>query len=334
MARAQQIPKTQLETVVLVKNYEVIIKQSKGLDPRLDNENLRQLHHLVFTQNIPHLEAQFTSMSQELQVCVDRLKQLEIPNIEAPSANSRHESPLLLHLYLAMDTSHIQLSRDQEQGRQKWGRLSAFPGYLGQLAFTPYMSEVNGKYWPGLPSCLMTSFPVSATREKSNISLAASLDKVGSVTSLSSLYRTNRHVRWTSLKNSCDTNTKQIIEATETFSKTLRDIKKWETLFIKTRGLSFKNWEPHHLRSHAHVPVYLPIVAATWTPTGVYKPACALDSIRFRFLRPPEAEKTESALRWETDTDPNVPTFNGCAEWDGFISIMAQQKEDEILTWY
>jgi hypothetical protein len=334
MARAQQIPKTQLELVVLVENYEVIIKQSKALNPPLKNENLRQLHHLVFTQYIPHLETQFNSMPQGFQVCVNRLKQLAIPNIEAPSTNPQHASPLLLHLYLAMDTSRILLSREREQGGQKWGRLSAFPEYLCQLKLMQYESVKTGRYWPGLPSCLMTFFPVSATGNNFKVSLAASLDKVESLRRLSSHYRTNRYARWTSLKDSCDTNTQQRIEATEIFSKTLSNIKEWETLFMEPRKLSFKNWAPHHLRSHAHVPVYLPIVAATWTPTGVYKPACALDSIRFRFLRPPEAEKIENALRLKLETNTNIPTFNGCAEWDGFISIMAQQKEEETLTWY
>jgi hypothetical protein len=342
MPPAQQFLKAQLELDILVRNYEIILGRSRASDPGLKSKSLRELDHSVFMQYTPELEADIHRLpisiaeKQRLQVIVDRLKQGADPKARTPTTGLRHQSPLVLLLYLALENGQISLSRETEYSNQKWGRLGAFSKYLGELPFEPHSSVTSGSYWPGVPSCLMTSFPIFATEQDFEVSIAASQDKFDSFVGLKACERKLRSARRRELRNSYDLNTQGKIQAVQDFSDTLRKTEKeeWRSLFNKSQDMSFKKWEPHDLKPHEHVPVYLPIVATTWTPVGEYKPACALDSIRFRFLRPPAAEKQEILSKEIESKNTRIPTATGCAEWECFLSIMAQQIGGKNPVWY
>ena len=221
-------------------------------------------------------------------------------------------SPIVLLLKLANERRSIVF--DEE--RNDWGRLWSIREYLQSLKLKKHTAEEES-CWPGIPGCILSIVPVWTSHQ---IVISASNDRF---LVNKALYKKGRASRIAHLSRmqadctaavqeritnfmSCSNKFKQIYEASKKVHIYEHDIAAWK----RESGLSR---------------IHLPGVVATWTPLGIYKPACLLDYCRFHILRPPKAEETEQKCWWEKArkrvTDKQVWETETCAEWAAFLEL-------------
>ena len=355
MVVGQAGPKTVEEIEKAVLNYQVIIEEADRLDPSYECSRTQDIFDAIFKFYVPTLTTEVESLmipksrKDSVNKSISSLCELklakDIKDIEhvdskknsEENSNNSHESPMIHLLYLAVEKKGISCSREQSPEGKNWGRLAAISEYLAKLTFKDWVDDYGAPYWPGLPTCIMVYVPVLTSQPSLDIAFSATPDKFVYALATQKKFCAIRAARFRRLERRCNADTKKRIDAIKLFSKELGDQSKWKTLFkpvSDSTEFGVHNWRPHHLKPHASIPFYLPVVTSTWYPNGKYLRACALDSLRFAVLRPPEAQKVEESQRYIAQKKPgksHIPTETGCAEWDGFLEMMSRLQDTNTV---
>jgi hypothetical protein len=101
---------------------------------------------------------------------------------------------------------------------------------------------------------------------------------------------------------------------------------RYDTWEKKRKNVNMSKGQQHNMTEKEYdslvretqvTPVHLPGILASWSPDGLYKPACLLDHCRFRAHRPPTAERIEQKYV----LTKRVFDIDSCAEWAAYLQI-------------
>lgn len=207
------------EVMATIHNYEVMMNAMKTYDAKYESIFAHSLVNVLHNECISPLKKAIGKVWQQEKTLVERVENL---TKEFGIHNERgiDESPLVLLLYLAIETNALLMSRtafsmekkdfsvDEKDGSEEdCGRFSAISQYFKTLEFKTVQDQNGKDYWPGLPSCLMGFFPTSTSDPELQMSICASVDKFERIRLLKGHHENLRKQRIRVLRRGCDSDT-------------------------------------------------------------------------------------------------------------------------------
>ncbi|KIW25007.1 uncharacterized protein PV07_10683 [Cladophialophora immunda] len=372
-SRAQPYVSAAENVFIVISNYQKIL--SKATELGVQSAVRERLFSLVFDEYLPELRQYAASKGilglrsptrcREDQETVEGiLTDLEELNIENHPNDEETEddrdimnimNPLVLLLYQAIEREEVGTS-DQEK---EWGPLSGFKSFLSGLEFEKNIRPTKKEqgehqttaisFWPGLPTCIMTSLSNSSPNTRSRrIYVSATRDHFDGMDEVDKKARNLREDRLRSLEEGLSPENKNHIDL---FKETLDLVRLafLENMAIATpKGpevttYDYPTVEPdvtrpiriqvrsfhaqaempgvyHERTPGVQLPVNFPFIVSTWNPRGEYYPACYLDKKRFEVTRPERAQDEEQRDKAKRKKDGGLPKIDSCAEWEGYLS--------------
>jgi hypothetical protein len=140
-----------------------ILEKAVILYPDYGTAYAKQLLYTIFKMYMPLIEAELENCRRFLHRVAFKNVDTKIEDLKSKYGNrdagqwteQDFISPIVLLLKLANDKG--DMSFDQEQN--DWGRLWSVRKYLISLNLKEHLAEEE-KYWPGMPSCILSIVPV------------------------------------------------------------------------------------------------------------------------------------------------------------------------------